>query len=103
VLQRRGYHVIAADGCDAALSLATRHDDPIDAIITDIEVPGTSGVALTDRLRQVLGPVPVLFMTGYADEAAMPTGVVSNSAFLRKPFTPDALARKVRTVIKRVH
>jgi len=103
VLQRRGYHVIAADGCTEALSLATRHTDPIDAIITDIEVPGTSGIALTGRLREVLGPVPVLFMTGYADESAMPSGVISNSAFLRKPFTPDALARKVRTVLEPVH
>jgi CheY-like chemotaxis protein len=100
VLQRRGYHVIAADGCAQALSLATRHDDPIDAVVTDIEMPGTTGIALTDRLREVLGPVPVLFITGYADEAAMPAGAISNSAFLRKPFTPDALARKVRTVIK---
>ena len=83
--------------------MATRHDDPIDTIITDIEVPGTRGIALADRLREVLGPVPVLFMTGYADEAAVPSGVISKSAFLRKPFTPDALARKVRTVLEPVH
>jgi two-component system cell cycle sensor histidine kinase/response regulator CckA len=43
----------------------------------------------------------VLFVSGYADEALVPSGFLSTgAAFLRKPFTPDALARKVRAVLQ---
>jgi len=45
----------------------------------------------------------VLFMSGYADDTAMPDGFMESAAFLRKPFTPESLARKVRAVLKPVH
>ena len=103
VLQRRGYRLLVADGCAQALFLASTHVDPIDAIVTDVEMPGTSGFALTSRIRETHGEIPVLFITGDADETAMPNGVVASAAFLRKPFTPDALTRKLRAMPRPVH
>jgi two-component system cell cycle sensor histidine kinase/response regulator CckA len=100
VLQRRGYRLLVAEGCAEALHLASTHDDPIDVVVTDAGMPGSGGVALTHRIREVLGDIPVLFITGDAGDTAMPGGALASAAFLRKPFTPDALVRKLRAVIK---
>jgi PAS domain S-box-containing protein len=101
VLKRRGYHLLVADGGEPALELASAHGGPIDMLITDIIMPGISGIAVADRIRERHNNIAVLFVSGYADEALVPSGfLTTGAAFLRKPFTPDALARKVRAVLQ---
>ena len=63
-------------------------------------MPETSGKEVADRLSEMQPGLRVLFMSGYTDEAIVHHGVLdSNVEFIQKPFTPSALARKVREVL----
>ena len=64
-------------------------------------MPGMSGRELAERLRRARPGLQVLFMSGYTDDADRSATACSTRAsrFLQKPFTPDALARKVREVL----
>jgi signal transduction histidine kinase len=100
VLSRAGYHVLDADGADEALRVATGHADGIDLLLTDVIMPGPTGVELAERLQAVRADLPVLFMSGYSDNAFVRSGVLArDAAFLQKPFTPAALLDKVRQVL----
>jgi len=58
-----------------------------------------SGRDLAQRLSTVRPNMKLLFMSGYTDHAVMHRDVTPGSAFIQKPFTPENLARKVRTVL----
>jgi len=62
-------------------------------------MPHMSGRDLVERLSTVRPAMKVLFMSGYTDHAVMHRDVTPGSAFIQKPFTPEAFARKVRTVL----
>src|SRR5438874_7581382 len=99
-LEARGYQVIdAADG-PKALELSRRHSGVIDALVTDVVMPGMSGRELAERLAPTRPEMKVLYTSGYTDDAIVRQGVLSaGAAFLQKPFVPDTLARKVRDVL----
>jgi CheY-like chemotaxis protein len=100
VLSRAGYQVLDADSADEALRVASGHADAIDLLLTDVIMPGPTGVELAERLQAIRGNVPVLFMSGYADTAVVRNGLLAHeAAFLQKPFTPAALLDKVRQVL----
>jgi two-component system cell cycle sensor histidine kinase/response regulator CckA len=100
VLSRAGYRVLHAGGADEALRVATGHADVIDLLLTDVIMPGPTGVELAARLQAIRGNVPVLFMSGYSDNTVIRNGLLSQeAAFLQKPFTPAALLDKVRQVL----
>jgi signal transduction histidine kinase/ActR/RegA family two-component response regulator len=100
VLHQHGYTVLGArDGGDALMICAARAE-PIDLIVTDIVMPHFSGRHLAEQLAGRRPPMKVLFMSGYADDAIFHHGVLeSGTPFLQKPFTPEALARKVRELL----
>ena len=99
-LEGHGYTVLEATDVHAALVLAADHLGGIDAVVTDVVMPGMSGPELAKRLADSHPDIPVLFMSGYTDEAIVRHGVLEPGvAFLQKPFTPDALARKVRELL----
>ena len=100
VLEQAGYTVLAAAGGAEALETARRHDGPIHLLLTDVVMPEIGGRDLARRLGEVRPEVPVLYMTGYSDEAVARQGVLDpGTALIQKPFTPAALARKVREVL----
>ena len=98
VLEKEGYEVVCADTPEAALQLA--HGRVFDALITDVVMPDMNGTTLVDRLEQAGVIAPVVFMSGYTEDAAIMNGRTRDqSAFLAKPFTPGELTSGVRKLI----
>jgi PAS domain S-box-containing protein len=99
VLERDGYRVLeAAHGEEALRVLHERHEAP-HILVTDVVMPGIGGPALARRVAAARPGIRVLLMSGYTD-ARLPEGrLAPDTAFLAKPFTPDALVRKVRELL----
>jgi two-component system cell cycle sensor histidine kinase/response regulator CckA len=100
MLERQGYTVLDAPDGEAALKVAAAHQGTIHLLLTDVVMPGLSGRHLAARLTQLVPGVKVLYMSGYTDDAIVHHGILQPGiAYLQKPFTPDALTRKVRAVL----
>ena len=98
IMTRAGYTVIEAGDAIQALSLAEAHAGRINMLVTDLIMPGPSGVDLAEQLTTIRD-VRVLFMSGYTDNAIVRNGLLAEGAsFLQKPFTPEELLRKMRQV-----
>jgi PAS domain S-box-containing protein len=101
LLRRLGYTVFAAGNGVEALSVqhepGTGH---IDLLFTDVVMPHMSGKELADRVRALYPETKILFTSAYTENAIVHQGVLDKGvALLQKPFTPSALARKVREVL----
>jgi CheY-like chemotaxis protein len=100
VLGGCGYQLLEARHGEEALAISSQHDGPIDLVLTDVVMPRLSGVALAKRLEVLRPQTRVLFMSGFTDSALLRHGVHQGDVdCLLKPFTPEALARKVREVL----
>jgi two-component system cell cycle sensor histidine kinase/response regulator CckA len=100
ILDAEGYAVLPASNGRDALRVCEQHSGPIHLLITDVVMPGMSGRELAARLAEECGDAKVLYMSGYTDDAIIHHGVLdAGTNFLQKPFTPDAVARKVREVL----
>jgi two-component system, cell cycle sensor histidine kinase and response regulator CckA len=115
-LVAHGYTVLAASSGHEALRLAQRHPKSIDLLVTDVVMPAMSGPELVKRLAPRRPDLRVLYMSGYVERslelidgssAAPPVGPgdanepspTATAGFVQKPFTPDALAAKVRALL----
>ncbi len=100
-LESLGYTVLAAPGPDAAINLARVHHGPVHVLVTDVVMPGMNGRKLADRLLASDPNLKCLFMSGYTDGIIGRGGVLEEHVhFLQKPFSPKALADKVREVLE---
>jgi CheY-like chemotaxis protein len=99
-LQSKGYTVMeACDGING-MKVAETHHGKIDILITDVVMPGMSGRELAQRVSASRPTIKVLYLSGYTEDAIIHEGVLDpGTAFLQKPFTLQALARKVRDVL----
>jgi DNA-binding response OmpR family regulator len=101
-LERYGYRTLQAPNGDVALRLLSSHRGRVDLVLTDTVMPQMSGPELAERLALSHPDLPVLLMTGYADETAMRHRVLgSNANVLLKPFLPAELARRARELLDR--
>jgi CheY-like chemotaxis protein len=98
VLRARGYQVLEARHAEAALQVARSAGRPIDLLVSDISMPGLGGRELADRLAASNPGLRVLFISGYAGEAAA-DAFPGGCGLLEKPFTADQLARRVRDAL----
>jgi signal transduction histidine kinase len=101
VLEGAGYRVLEAASAEAAIALCEKiNGDRIDLLLTDVIMPGMSGNEMSRVLCAKHPEMPVLYMSGYTDDAIVQHGVLEAGInFLQKPFTPGALALKVREVL----
>jgi two-component system cell cycle sensor histidine kinase/response regulator CckA len=101
ILEAGGYTVLAAAHPAQALEIAGAHSGSIDLLVTDVIMPGMSGPRLSERLSALRPGIKVLFISGYADAEIAERGVLhAETALLQKPFTPEALLRRVRDVLE---
>ncbi len=99
-LESRGYEVHVAASPAAARAWLAEHPRGPDLLLTDVVMPGGSGPELAAELHRALPGLPTLFISGYADEATLRYGLdQENATLLSKPFSPDALAARVRAVL----
>jgi two-component system cell cycle sensor histidine kinase/response regulator CckA len=99
-LQTYGYTVLEAGDGGEALRVGGQHRGAVHLLLTDVVMPGMSGRQVAESLRPRHPAMKVLYLSGYTNDAVVRHGVlVSETAFLQKPFTPVALAAKVREVL----
>jgi CheY-like chemotaxis protein len=102
ILEKSGYKVLEARRGDEGLQAGDATREPIHLLVTDVIMPQMGGPELARRITSSHPETRVLFISGYADGAFNHEHVGPEDAhFLQKPFTPDALVRKVREVLER--
>jgi two-component system cell cycle sensor histidine kinase/response regulator CckA len=95
-LAEAGHRVLEAGDGREAISVLGRAGRGVDLVLTDVAMPGMSGRELADRLRQARPDLRVIFMSGYADDEIVRRGLLEpDQPLIQKPFTPDALVRRV--------
>jgi CheY-like chemotaxis protein len=100
ILDEIGYTVLVADTPQEALFLCENKETHIDLLLTDVVMPGMSGVELKKRIESVRPGIKVLFMSGYTSNVIAKRGVLEKGVhFIQKPFHMKDLARKVREAI----
>jgi CheY-like chemotaxis protein/two-component sensor histidine kinase len=100
VLQRQGYHILETSGAQEAIALCRGHEGPIDLLLTDVVMPGMNGKALLQALLPMRPSLKVLFMSGYTENVIAHHGVLdAGTNFIQKPFSVDALSRKIRDLL----
>ena len=100
VLEGAGYSVLVAESAAGAEELCAEHAGKIHLLLTDVMMPGISGRELARRISERYPRTRVLYMSGYTDNVIADGGMLEPGiAFLQKPFTPAALAQKIREVL----
>jgi len=103
-LRQAGYTVLQPLSAVEALELSEHHQGHIDVLVTDVVMPRMSGRALADQMVSRLPDLKVLYVSGYADDATLQDRVREPGGyFLEKPFTPEAILRKLRQVLATRH
>lgn len=98
ILKRHGYRVMDAKTAEEGIQLARRADQPFDLILTDVVLPGLSGIQMIETLRPP-GSTTVLYMTGYSDLVLENGGPADFQPLITKPFSAEELLRTVRNVL----
>jgi CheY-like chemotaxis protein len=100
ILEEFGYTVLETEGAKEALHVCQEYEGAIHLMLTDVIMPQMGGKELAGRVNVLRSDTRVLYMSGYTDDMIVHHGVLEEGTpFLQKPFTPDALARKVREVL----
>ena len=99
VLAELRYDTLEAGSADEALPILTS-DQQIDLLVSDVGLPGMNGRQLAELARERRPDLPVLFVTGYAENAAIRAGFLgTNMSMITKPFSIDTLAAKIDEMI----
>ena len=99
ILETSGYVVLDARNGREGLALCQAHPGPIDLLMTDVMMPELGGRELAEGALELRPGMKVMFMSGHTEDVILKEGVQRGAAFLQKPFTPSALAQKVREVL----
>jgi CheY-like chemotaxis protein len=99
-LEDLGYRILEAADGSAALRIL-QSQQRVDLLVTDIGLPGLNGRQLADAARTSRGNLRVLFMTGYAENAASSKFLVPGMAIIPKPFSMRDLGKRVGDMLAR--
>lgn len=105
LMELKGFEVLPATSPEEALQVLDAHPGPIDLLITDVVMPGTSGYVLSEQVKRRRREIRVLFMSGFVVVPAHyglsgeDRGLEPGAAILAKPFTGSRLHEKVREVL----
>jgi two-component system cell cycle sensor histidine kinase/response regulator CckA len=97
-LARHGYTILTAENGEAALEILTR-EGKVDLMISDVVMPTMDGPTTVRQARKMQPDLPILFMSGYAEEQLRKSIDIPNVSFLAKPFSVQQLAETVRDVL----
>ena len=100
-LATEGYRLLKARSGQAALDLIASDGGSVDLLLTDGTMPGIGGVQLARRLLATRPGLPVLIMSGYAQDAAGLDALGGSLSTLQKPFTPKELRARIRDALDR--
>jgi PAS domain S-box-containing protein len=99
-LEAAGLTVLEAENGQQALEVVSRRREIPKLVLTDVIMPGLNGRELSERLASAQPGLPVLFMSGYTGEDVMLRSLLPEQApFIQKPFAPEELVAKVRTML----
>lgn len=100
ILRRCGYQVLVGASAEEAIRTAEAHAGKIDLLIADVVMPGMNGPDLAKQLNRIQPGTPVLYTSGYDDHVVAHHGFLDPGlTFLAKPYSPTALAQKIREVL----
>jgi CheY-like chemotaxis protein len=99
ILETSGYTILEADRPDKAVEIALRHSGPIHLLLTDVVMPGMNGRVLAANLAPIRPEMKVVYVSGYTG-FTHPELADSEVALLPKPYTKDALLRKLHEVLE---
>lgn len=99
-LERGGYRVLSAGSAEEAMRIAREHEGTIDALVTDIVMPGINGIELASKLCAENPSLRVLFVSGYAEVEIPKDGSMSTARLLPKPFTMKELLTTLSEVME---
>ncbi|MXP24777.1 response regulator [Altererythrobacter indicus] len=101
-LTRQGYTVVSAEDGDQGLELV-RSDGPFDLVVSDVVMPTMDGPAMAREIRKIASDLPVLFMSGYAEEQLRREIKIDGMYFIPKPFSVKQIAAKVTQILRSSH
>ncbi len=100
LLKQMGYRVLATGSPFEAITIAEKHPEPIDVLLTDVVMPELNGNDLANRVRNFLPDISVLFMSGYTANIVAHRGVIDKDVtMIQKPFSKKELSAKIREVL----
>ena len=99
ILGRQGYRILEADSGAKALEICERRDVIVDLLLTDVMMPGISGLTLVRRLKLLRQNLPVVYMTGGTLENLVEGELDPQFPCVRKPFDPVSLAATIRNAL----
>jgi DNA-binding response OmpR family regulator len=101
MLERRGFATLVAGDSAQAIAVCEDHPGVIDALVTDLGLPGVSGGDLARTASGLRPDMGVVYVSGLPKDIAVTKGLIDSDALLvKKPFTSDLLLAALRTILQ---
>lgn len=101
LLSQLGYNILSAPSAHEALALAGEYSGKIDLLLTDVVMDPIPGPVLAENLTRERPDMKVVFISGYANSALAPDGILkAGTVLVNKPFTMKILSAKLREVLE---